>query len=367
MSFTSDDARFMVRALQLAEQGLYTTDPNPRVGCVVVNDGEVIGEGYHVRPGEAHAEVLALREAGGRARGAEIFVTLEPCSHFGRTPPCTDALLEAGVRRVTAAMRDPNPLVDGKGFERLKLAGVECRSGLMQSEAEALNAGFISRMRLQRPYVRVKVAASLDGRTAMADGSSRWITGEAARLDVQRLRARSSAIVTGIGTVIADDPALTVRAFDIGRHPLRVIVDSHLRTLATAQMLCMPGHTLIATATGDEALARALPATAEVVRLPDVLGRVNLAALLRLLAERQINEVLVEAGPILSGAFLAAGVADELIVYLAPTLLGDTGRGMFHLPALTTLTDRIRLQVIDMCAVGNDWRIQAKPVYVEGK
>jgi diaminohydroxyphosphoribosylaminopyrimidine deaminase / 5-amino-6-(5-phosphoribosylamino)uracil reductase len=367
VSFTSVDERSMARALQLAERGLYTTDPNPRVGCIIVKDGEMVGEGWHVRPGEAHAEVLALRQAGERARGAEIFVTLEPCNHFGRTPPCTDALLQAGVRRVTAAMRDPNPLVDGKGFERLESAGIECRSGLMQAEAEALNAGFVNRMRLQRPYVRVKVAASLDGRTAMADGSSRWITGEAARLDVQRLRARSSAIVTGIGTVLADDPALTVRAFDIGRHPLRVIVDSRLRTPATAQMLRMPGHTLVATAIGDEALARALPTGAEVVCLPDVLGRVNLPALLRLLAERDVNEVLVEAGPVLSGAFLAAGLADELIAYLAPTLLGDTGRGMFHLPALTTLADRIRLQVMDMYAVGHDWRIQAKPVYVEGK
>lgn len=367
MNFTSTDARFMARALQLAEQGLYTTHPNPRVGCVVVNDGEIVGEGWHVRPGEAHAEVLAIREAAGRARGGEIFVTLEPCNHFGRTPPCTDALLEAGVRRVTAAMRDPNPLVDGKGFERLQAAGIECRAGLMQAEAEALNAGFISRMRRRRPYVRVKVAASLDGRTAMADGTSRWITGEAARLDVQRLRARSSAIVTGISTVLADDPALTVRAFDIGRELLRVVADSRLRMPATAKMLRLPGPMLIATAAADVTRQRSLPAGVEVVHVPDAQGRIDLPALLRLLAEREINEVLVEAGPVLSGAFLAGGLADELVVYLAPTLLGDAGRGMFHLPSLTALANRMQLQVIDVSAVGTDWRIQAKPIVAEGQ
>src|SRR5436189_3688189 len=215
MNFTPADTRHMARALELAARGMYTTDPNPRVGCVIANNDAVAGEGWHVRAGEPHAEVIALKAAGERARGADVYVTLEPCSHFGRTPPCVDALIAAGVRRVTAAMRDPNPRVDGKGFARLQAAGIECRSALMETEAESLNPGFISRMRRGRPYVRVKIGASLDGRTALASGESRWITGEAARADVQQWRARSSVVLTGIGTVLADDPSLTVRAFDI--------------------------------------------------------------------------------------------------------------------------------------------------------
>lgn len=362
MSFNAGDARHMARALQLAARALYTTDPNPRVGCVIVQDDRVVGEGWHVRAGEPHAEVLALRAAGDRARGADVYVTLEPCNHHGRTPPCTDALLRAGVGRVFAAMRDPNPLVDGKGFERLRAAGIECRDGLLQAEAEALNPGFVSRMRRGRPYVRLKVAASLDGRTALANGASRWITGEAARLDVQHLRARSSAILTGIETVLADDPALTVRAFDIGRQPLRVVVDSRLRLPAGAQMLRLSGATLVATTSVDAARGDALRAAgAEILQMPSTTARIDLRALMQRLAERQVNEVLVEAGAVLSGAMLAEGLVDELILYLAPALLGDAARGMFDLPALRSLEERVRLRITDVRAVGEDLKISAKP------
>ena len=359
MSFTAADARHMARALQLAAKGLYTTDPNPRVGCVIVRDGAVVGEGWHVRAGEPHAEVLALAQAGERARGADLYVTLEPCNHYGRTPPCTEALLRAGVRRVIAAMRDPNPLVDGKGFARLEAAGIECRAGLLEAQARALNPGFVSRLQRGRPYVRVKLGASFDGRTAAADGASKWITSDAARADVQRLRARSSAIVTGIETVLADDPLLTVRDFDIGRQPLRVVLDSRLRTPLSAQLLHAPGKTVIATASAraaDEYRA----AGVEVVRLPQPDGRVDLEALLRELSARSVNEVLVEAGPRLAGAFVEAGLVDEIVLYLAPTLLGDAGRGLFHLPSIRALQERVALEIADVRAVGADWRITAK-------
>lgn len=351
----------MARALELAAKGLYTTDPNPRVGCVVVRDGTVVGEGWHARAGEAHAEALALQQAGERARGADVYVTLEPCNHHERTPPCTEALVRAGVRRVVAAMQDPNPRVDGKGFARLTAAGVECRAGLLEAQAQALNPGFISRARRGRPYVRVKLGASLDGRTALASGESRWITGEAARADVQRLRARSSAILTGVGTVLADDPALTVRSFDIGRQPLRVVLDTGLRTPASAQILQVPGRTLIATAGGDERRAQALiDAGAEVARLGGAGPGVDLPGLMRLLAERQVNEVLVEAGPRAAGALLAQGLVDELVLYMAPVLLGDAARGMFRLPGVAALSDRVALEVADVRAVGTDWRVSAK-------
>lgn len=360
MSFTADDARYMARALELAARGLYTTDPNPRVGCVIVKDGAVVGEGWHVRAGEPHAEVLALVQAGERARGAQVYLTLEPCNHFGRTPPCTDALLHAGVRRVIAAMRDPNPMVDGKGFERLNGVGIECRAGLLEAQARALNPGFVSRMQRGRPFVRVKIGASLDGRTAMASGESRWITSEAARADVQRWRARSSVILAGIDTVLADDPALTVRDFDIGRQPLRVVLDSRLRTPPTAQILRAPGRTLVATASADERAAQTLIAAgAEVVRVPGVHGRVDLRALMQLLAQREVNEILVETGPRLAGALVTEGLVDELVLYVAPLLLGDAGRGMFHLPEVRALADGVKLETMQITAVGGDWRITA--------
>lgn len=361
MTFTAVDARFMARALQLARRGLYTTDPNPRVGCVIVNKGAIVGEGWHERAGEAHAEVIALRQAGERARGADVYLTLEPCCHHGRTPPCTDALVAAPVRRVVAAMEDPNPRVHGNGFKALAAAGIATASGLMATEAAALNVGFVSRMQRARPHVRVKIAASIDGRTALRSGESRWITGEAARADVQRWRARSSAMLTGAGTLLADDPSLTVRAFDIGRQPLRVVVDSLLRMPVTARMLGLPGRTLIATATRvaerEAALARA---GAEIVYLPDADRKVDLAALMQELARREINEVTAEAGGALAGALIEARLVDEVVLYFAPHLMGDNERGMFRLTPLARLEDRIELEITDVRAVGKDWRVIAK-------
>ncbi len=393
MSFTGTDARHMARALELARQGLFTTDPNPRVGCVIVKDGQVVGEGFHARAGEPHAEIHALRAAGDAARGAAVYLTFEPCCHHGKTPPCTDALIAAGVGRVIAAMTDPNPRVAGQGFAALNAAGIETASGLMQLEAEALNPGFIQRMQTGRPYVRLKLAASLDGRTAVASGESKWITGEAARADVQRLRARSSAILTGIGTVLADDPSLNVRAFDIGRQPLRVVLDSRLRMPVQAKMLPLPGSTLVVTAVNDATRAEALCAAgAEVLRLDDSRdgggttpgmgeverrmeqapratpgavaernGGVDLAALMSALAQREMNEVLVEAGVTLSGALLEAGLVDELVLYYAPLLLGDKGRGMFRLDGIARMADRVSLEIKDIRAVGQDWRVIARP------
>ena len=352
----------MARALELARRGLYTTDPNPRVGCVIVQHEKVVGEGFHERAGQPHAEINALRAAGDRARGATVYSTLEPCCHHGKTPPCTQALIAAGVARVVVAMQDPNPRVAGQGFAELKQTGIEFVSGLMQSEAEALNPGFIRRMQHGRPFVRVKLAASLDGRTAMANGESKWITGEPARTDVQHWRARSSAILTGIGTVLADDPSLNVRAFDIGRQPLRVVLDSQLRMSPKAKMLALPGATLVVTASPDAARAAALrKAGAEVQVLGDK-GRVDLSALMKMLAAREVNEVLVEAGATLSGALLEAGLVDELVLYQAPCLLGDAGRGLFRLANLTQITARPTLEIKDMRAIGQDWRLVARIV-----
>ena len=382
MSFTEDDARHMARALQLARRGLYTTDPNPRVGCVIAQDGAVVGEGFHERAGEPHAEIQALRAAGSAARGATVYLTLEPCCHHGRTPPCSQALIEAGIARLVAAMQDPNPKVAGRGFDELRGRGIAVAVGLMEAEAAARNPGFIARMSRGRPLVRVKLGASLDGRTALASGESKWITGEAARADVQKWRARSSAILTGIGTVLADDPSLNVRLVGIGdvqgctsvaedrmsgatRQPLRVVVDSRLRLPPSAKMLKLPGKTLIACAATDAARADALRAAGgEVVVLPATETGIDLATLLRLLAEREVNEVLVEAGATLSGALIEAGLVDELVLYYAPHLLGDAGRGMFTFP-IERMADRIDLEIQDVRAVGRDWRIVAKIVRSE--
>jgi diaminohydroxyphosphoribosylaminopyrimidine deaminase/5-amino-6-(5-phosphoribosylamino)uracil reductase len=356
-----DDVRHMARALQLAKRGLYTTDPNPRVGCVIVRDGQVVGEGWHVRAGEPHAEVHALVAAGQQARGATAYVSLEPCCHHGRTPPCSKALVEAGIARVVAAMPDPNPRVASQGIADLEKAGIRVDIGLLQADSERLNPGFISRMTRGRPYLRVKLAASLDGRTALANGQSKWITGEAARADVQRLRARSSAILTGIGTVLADDPSLTVRGFDIDRQPLRVVVDPQLRMRPAARMLSLPGATLVVTSEQHANAAAALRAAgAEVFGLPVVSDRINLKLLLEQLAAREVNEVLVEAGAILCGELLRAGLIDELVLYLAPHLLGSDAHGLFNIPGFGDMADRIALDIQDVRAIGKDWRITAK-------
>jgi diaminohydroxyphosphoribosylaminopyrimidine deaminase/5-amino-6-(5-phosphoribosylamino)uracil reductase len=360
-AFSPDDVRHMAHALRLAERGLYTTDPNPRVGCVLVKDGRVVGEGWHERAGEPHAEVHALRAAGEAARGATAYVTLEPCCHHGRTPPCTQALIRAGVARVVAAMPDPNPKVASQGIAELEQAGIPVQIGLLETQAERLNPGFLSRMRHGRPYVRIKLGVSLDGRTAMASGESKWITGEPARADVQRLRARSSAILTGVGTVLADDPSLTVRDFDIGRQPLRVVVDGHLSLRSEARLLRLPGKTLVVTAEDDDDYAEPLLAAgAEVLVLPAGPDRVDFATLMQDLAQREVNELLVEAGATVCGALLKAGLVDELVVYMAPHLLGSSARGMFSIPGLESMADRVALDITDIRAVGRDWRITAK-------
>lgn len=360
--FTSDDHRYMSRALQLAERGLHSTDPNPRVGCVLVADGAIVGEGWHERAGEPHAEVHALRAAGARARGATAYVTLEPCCHHGRTPPCSAALIAAGVARVVVAMQDPNPRVAGGGLKQLQAAGIQTASGLLAAEAGMLNPGFTMRMRRGRPYVRCKLAMSLDGRTAMASGESKWITGAAARADVQRLRARSSAIVTGVGTVLADDPSLTVRLPEVTRQPLRVVLDHALRTPPAARLLHEPGTTLVIGTSEAEAPREALLAAgAEIVLLDAAAGRIALADVLEVLAAREVNEVLVEAGATLAGAFVQARLVDELIIYMAPILLGDAARGLLHLPALERMEQKVGLDIRDIRKVGADWRITAVP------
>ncbi len=351
----------MARALALAERGLYTTHPNPRVGCVLVLNGTVVGEGWHQCAGEPHAETHALRTAGPQAAGATAYVTLEPCCHHGRTPPCTDALIKAGIQRVIAAMPDPNPLVSGRGFAALTAAGIEVTRGLLEKQAAALNASFIQRMRTGRPYVRCKLAMSLDGRTALADGESQWITGEAARADVQRLRAQSAAIMTGIGTVLADDPALTVRRHDLGRpdQPLRVVLDSALRLPPNARVLSEPGHLLVLTCRDDAAHSAVLAAKgAEVMVLPAAEHGVDLVAVMNELGRRGINEVLVEAGARLNGALLQAGLIDEMVIYIAPHLMGDAALGLFHVH-IGTMAARIALDIVEWRAVGTDFRLTA--------
>lgn len=359
-NFSADDVRHMAQALRLARRGLYSTDPNPRVGCVLAKDGIVVGEGWHERAGEPHAEVHALNAAGSRADGATAYVTLEPCCHHGRTPPCTQALIRAGVTRVVAAMPDPNPKVAGQGLAELERAGMQVAVGLLQADAARLNPGFVSRMQRGRPYVRVKLAASLDGRTALANGESKWITGEAARADVQRLRARSSAILTGVGTVLADDPSLTVRDIEVRQQPLRVVVDGHLSLRPDARLFRLPGRTLVVTTEDSDDYAEPLLAAGtEVMVLRAGSDRVDLPQLMTYLAEREVNELLVEAGATICGALLDAGLVDELVVYLAPHLLGGSARGMFNIPGLESMAGRIALDIQDVRAVGRDWRITA--------
>jgi diaminohydroxyphosphoribosylaminopyrimidine deaminase / 5-amino-6-(5-phosphoribosylamino)uracil reductase len=359
--FNAFDRLAMARALELAERGLTTTHPNPRVGCVIARDGRIIGEGWHERAGEAHAEVMALDAAGAAAAGATAYVTLEPCSHIGRTPPCADALIRAQLARVVFAIEDPNPRVSGAGARRLREAGIEVESGLLAREAEELNAGFLSRMRRRRPWVRIKLAMSLDGRTALAGGLSRWITGEAARADVQKWRARSSAILTGIGTILADDPRLDVRATADRDQPLRVILDTRLRTPATARVLARPGAALLFSAHEDPVRRRALEERGAKVEQLAETGQ-NLEQVLKRLAELEINEVLVEAGPTLAGAVLQGGYADELLLYIAPVLLGPQARALVQLPELTDLAQGRRFTIIDTHNIAPDLRLRLRPM-----
>lgn len=358
--FTAADHAYMARALQLAQRGLNTTTPNPRVGCVVARDGEVVGEGWHERAGEPHAEVHALRAAGERAAGATVYVNLEPCNHHGRTPPCAEALVQAHVARVVAAMQDPNPKVAGSGLARLRAAGIQTASGLLETEARELNAGFISRMVRGRPWVRIKSAASLDGRTALDNGVSQWITGPLARRDGHRWRARACAVMAGIGTLQADNPRLTVREVEAKRQPMRIVVDRNLEMSPDARVL-EGGNVLVFCAREErDRSARLRAAGAEVVALPDPGGKVDLPAMMRELGRRELNELHVESGNRLNGALLRAGVVDELLIYLAPQLLGDAARGMFDLGVLVGLEQRVALNFRDIRRIGPDLRIVAR-------
>jgi len=360
--WTRDDHRHMAHALRLAARGLYTTTPNPRVGCVLVKGGEVLGEGWHVRAGSEHAEVAAIAAARGLVRGATVYVTLEPCSHFGRTPPCTDALISAGIAEVVYAMSDPNPEVSGGGGARLAEAGIRVRSGLMADAAAALNPGFISRMTRGRPWLRMKVAATLDGRTALAGGDSRWITGKPARTDVHRLRAASCAVMTGIGTLLADDPLLTVRHVETARQPLRVVVDNNLAFPVTAATLGHPGGVLVVTASNEDDRIEAVRAAgAEVLRVDAARGRIDLARLLKALGERGLNEVLVEAGQNLNGTLLASGLVDELVLYFNARIIGSSGRGMFALPLAGTMEQAADFVIHDTRMLGPDLRVTLRP------
>ncbi len=355
----SDDRVFMARALALAERGLYTTTPNPRVGSVVVRDGEVIGEGFHARPGEPHAEVAALADARHRqhdVRGATVFVNLEPCNHHGRTGPCSRALIDAGVARVVFAMRDPYPPARG-GAEALEAAGIAVTEGVMEDEARDLNIGFVSNVTRGTPWVRSKLAASLDGRTALVDGQSQWITGREARTDGHAWRARACAILTGIGTVIQDNPWLTVRDIATPRQPLRVVIDRRGEMPPDARVLADANALIV---TGDAPATKSF-GNVEVLALPNAQGRVDLAALLHVLAQRGINEVHVEAGAKLNGALLDAGLIDELLVYLAPSILGDPARGMAEYPSpLSVLSARVPLVFHRIDRIGGDLRVIAR-------
>jgi len=367
MRLTPEDSQFMARALRLAERGTYTTMPNPRVGCVLVKNGEVVAEDFHFRAGEGHAEAKALARAGVEAAGATAYVSLEPCSHTGRTGPCCDALVAAGVVRVVYGMEDPNPQVSGRGLERMRAAGVLVEGPLFEDEARALNPGYIRRMERGLPLVRCKLAMSLDGRTAMASGESKWVTGRRAREDVQRQRARSCAIISGIDTVLEDRAALTVRADELklaeaeaiaARQPLRVILDSSGRLPVDAPLLEHPSPVLLVH--NGSAPDKAWPAQVECLALPGRDGRIDLHALLKELARRQCNEVLVESGATLAGAFLGQGLLDEILVYMAPKLLGSNARPLFELP-LDSMAAQLPLKIHDIRALGHDWRITASP------
>lgn len=364
------DAAYMARALELARKGVYSTHPNPRVGCVIVRDGAIVGEGWHVRAGEPHAEVHALRQAGDKAKDATAYVTLEPCSHHGRTPPCADALVSAGVARVVAAMQDPNPDVAGRGLLRLMGAGIAVQSGVLESEARAVNKGFLKRMEHGLPYVRVKLAMSLDGRTAMASGESQWITGPEARSAVQRLRAQSSVVLTGADTVLTDNARLTVRPDELGlnaeltalaaaRPPLRVLVDGRLR-VPLDSLFFKAGNALVVTCAAASARERYHDEGHEMLALPSSGGHVDLRKLLIELAARGVNDVLVEAGPKLAGAFTRLGLVDEFQIFVAGKFMGSSARALLDLP-LAQMSEALELKIVEMRAVGNDWRVIAIP------
>jgi diaminohydroxyphosphoribosylaminopyrimidine deaminase/5-amino-6-(5-phosphoribosylamino)uracil reductase len=358
-AFSALDHLHMASALRLAERGAYTTRPNPMVGCVIAHGEQVVGQGWHQRAGGPHAEVFALREAGEQAHGATAYVTLEPCAHFGRTPPCALALIEAGVSRVVAALRDPFPQVDGGGFDLLRAAGIEVHEGLMAMQARELNRGFLSRVERGRPWVRVKLAASLDGRTAMADGSSKWITGPAAREDVQHWRARAGAILTGADTVLADDPMLTVRLPGVDvLPPLRVVLDARLRSLDCTRVREGGAPTLYL---HDPAITAPDAADAQFASVPSVEGRLDLGAVLALLAAHGVNEVHTEAGATLAGALMSGGWIDELLLYQAPTLLGEQGLPLLSGLGIQAMTQQLRMQVIEQTRVGEDQRVLLRP------
>lgn len=375
--FSLHDTEAMARAIQLARHGLYTTAPNPRVGCVLSKNGDIIASGWHQQAGSKHAEIEALSKAGEQAKGATAYVTLEPCSHHGKTPPCADALIKAGVKRVVAAMVDPNPQVAGNGLKALHDAGIETSWGLLEEDAKALNPGFIKRMLHQQPLLRVKMATSLDGRTAMASGESKWITGPAARADVQRWRAQSCAIVMGVDSVLSDDPSMTVRQADwLGespelwqqqpiRQPLRIVLDSQCRIPLNAKLLQQPGKTAIATTEnslkqyGDK-ISQLRNLGHEVI-ITNSGDQIDLPSLLRKLAKKEINEVLVETGPTLAGAFIQAGLVDELILYMAPKLMGHAAKPSLNLPGLDKMSDCLQLNLKDIRQVGEDLRIIASP------
>lgn len=364
MNFTATDHAMMARALRLAERGAYTTRPNPMVGCVLAHGDAIVGEGWHQRAGELHAEVLALQAAGDRANGATAYVTLEPCAHTGKTGPCADALIAAGVSRVVAAMRDPFPQVDGEGFMRLTAAGIGVESGLMEAQARALNRGWLSLVERGRPWVRIKLATSLDGRSALASGESKWISGEASRLDGHKWRARAGAIITGAGTVLADDPSLTVRLGDDTAFvaPLRVVLDPGLATVARGRVRQDDAPTLYLHA-ADVKPPRDLSThlSAEMGVVPVREGRIDLAAVLRRLAERGINEVQVEAGATLAGAFLAEGLVDEILLYVAPVLLGERARPLFDGLHIDTMAQKLNLAIVESRCIGNDVRLLLQP------
>jgi diaminohydroxyphosphoribosylaminopyrimidine deaminase/5-amino-6-(5-phosphoribosylamino)uracil reductase len=352
--FSAFDHAMMRRAVALAEKGLFTTTPNPRVGCVIAKDQRIVGEGWHERAGGPHAEAMALQQAGSAAAGATVYVSLEPCNHYGRTPPCAGALINARVARVVAALRDPNPPA-ARGGEALAAARIRFEHGLMESEAREINIGFLSRVTRGRPWVRLKTAATLDGRSALANGASQWITGPEARSDGHRWRARACALLTGIGTVKADDPQLTVREVETPRQPLRVIVDSRLETPPAARVLQGPRVLMFAGRPGPA------PANADVVVMPNASGKVELPRMLEELGRRGINELHVEAGFRLNGSLVREGCVDEFLLYLNSSLLGDGAEGMFHLPPFATLQERIALRMISLDRIGDDLRVIARP------